>query len=53
VHRLRDRVKEAAWIVVERKATRRRATARTTSSGNAAIGDEARRIVDAISEAVH
>jgi hypothetical protein len=53
VHRLRDSVNEAVWIVVERKATRRRATACTSRSGNAAIGDEARRIVDDISEAVH
>jgi hypothetical protein len=53
VRLLRDGVGEAAWIGVERKATRRRATGGNSRSGNAAIGVEARRIVDAISKMVH
>jgi hypothetical protein len=53
VHRIRNSVNEAAWIGVEREAERRRTTGRNSRSSNEAIGGEARRIVDAISDAVH
>jgi hypothetical protein len=53
VHRRRNSVNEALCIGAERKAPRRRATGCNSRSGNAAIGGEAQRIVDAISTAVH
>ena len=53
MHRVRRRIHEVVRIVVERKAPRRRATRRSSRSGNAAIGDEVCQIVDVISDAVH
>ena len=53
MHRLRGPIEEAGWIVVERKAPRPTAPACNSSRGNAAIGGEAPRIVDATSKAVH
>jgi hypothetical protein len=53
MHRRRYRINEALRIAAERKAPGRRATGCNSRSGNAAIGGEAQRIVDAISTAVH
>ncbi len=53
MHRRRSSVDKAVWFGFERKAPRRRATGRNARSGNAAIGGETDRIVDAISTAMH
>jgi hypothetical protein len=53
VHRVREDVEEVAWIGAERKAERRRTTGRNPRSSTAALGVEARQILDVILDAVH